>query len=425
MPGGFTMSLIDDFISRYTKEYDFYYQAGRLAAQKLESSLREAGVRSIVTDRAKSISRLREKCQQRDIDRGGYTSIEEIYEDIVDLAGVRIALYFPAECDQVDGTIVRLFNMVGPKKEFPDPTKSRPGKRFSGYSAAHYRVQLKEQDLNDSQKRYATAKIEIQVASVLMHAWAEVEHDLVYKPLSGDLSEDELAILDELNGMVLAGEIALESLQRAGEARVAVKGRKIANHYDLAVHLLGRAADITKKPISEAGLGRVDILFDLLKKLGKDTAELLAPYLEALHDNVEIRPLADQITDALLAEDPSRYETYDSVRRLHFATAKGPDSGDEEFIRQFGLFMSRWIELEGLLRELEITPRLVMPTRRQLADIPLLDGLANEIDRLRHIRNNVVHGIEIPPADYLAEAAQRLEEIVTEIKRRRNEHNEP
>lgn len=53
-----------------------------------------------------------------------------------------------------------------------------------------------------------------------MHAWSEVEHDLVYKPLNGTLSEEELAILDELNGLVLAGEIALERLQIAGTARI-------------------------------------------------------------------------------------------------------------------------------------------------------------------------------------------------------------
>ena len=59
-----------------------------------------------------------------------------------------------------------------------------------------------------------------KVASVLMHAWSEVEHDLVYKPMQGTLSEEELAILDELNGLVLTGEIALERLQAAGNERI-------------------------------------------------------------------------------------------------------------------------------------------------------------------------------------------------------------
>src|SRR5450755_3760331 len=40
-------------------------------------------------------------------------------------------------------------------------------------------------------------------------------HFQAYKPARGKLSEDEYAILDEINGLVLAGEIALERLQRA------------------------------------------------------------------------------------------------------------------------------------------------------------------------------------------------------------------
>lgn len=173
------MDLIDQFLGRYSKEYDFYGQAASIAQQKLEIELQAAGVRSIVTARAKSITSLENKCRKRDAARDGYGSIDEIYDDIADLAGVRVALYFPAEIDQVDGTITRLFKVIE-KKEFPDKAKARPGEpRFAGYSATHYRVQLKEDDLSETEKRYAAARIEIQVASVLMHAWAEVEHDLV------------------------------------------------------------------------------------------------------------------------------------------------------------------------------------------------------------------------------------------------------
>lgn len=97
------MGLIEDFIARYSKEYDFYEQVGRLAAQKLEAELQAAGVRSIVTHRAKSIPRLADKCRQREQRHGAYHSIDQIFDDMVDLAGVRVALYFPAERDQVDG----------------------------------------------------------------------------------------------------------------------------------------------------------------------------------------------------------------------------------------------------------------------------------------------------------------------------------
>lgn len=113
------MDLIDQFMTRYAKEYDFYSQAARLVSEMLEADLRAAGVRAIVTARAKSAARLEEKCRKRALNRSEYGSVEAIYDDIVDLAGVRVALYFPAEIDQVDGTVARLFSVIG-KKNFAD-----------------------------------------------------------------------------------------------------------------------------------------------------------------------------------------------------------------------------------------------------------------------------------------------------------------
>jgi ppGpp synthetase/RelA/SpoT-type nucleotidyltranferase len=412
------MDFIDQFIARYLKEYDFYGQAARLGHQKLEEDLQAAGIRSIVTARAKSITRLEDKCRQRALKRGEYASIDAIYDDIVDLAGIRIALYFPAEVDQVDGMIARLFHVIA-KKEFPDSEGIQTGKRFTGYSATHYRVQLREEDLNEVEKRYAAARIEIQVASVLMHAWAEVEHDLVYKPLAGSLSEEEYAILDQLNGLVIAGEIALERLQKAGEARVANSDRRIANHYDLAVHLLSAVETITDQPISESGLGRVDLLFDFINALGINTPELLRPYIEALHGNVELRPLAEQIVDALLAEDPRRYEIYNSIRAQR-RLARVESESDHEMYRHIGMFMSRWMELESLLRELS-PPKpgatSVVPTARQLMNLHLInDDKALEFDRLRRMRNLLVHGVELSPLADLEEGTRRLDEILHEIR---------
>ncbi|MGH9762389.1 MAG: GTP pyrophosphokinase, partial [Blastocatellia bacterium] len=221
-----TIDLTESFIARYRKEYDFFDQAARLAAQILEGSLRAAGIRSIVTSRAKAVGRLEAKVRER-ASHKNYACVEDIFEDIVDLAGVRVAMYFPGENAQADRIIQNLFFLPrGAPKTFPDPSmQMRYKKRFSGYLATHYRVQLKEAVLSDAQKRYAEAKIEIQLASVLMHSWAEVEHDLVYKPQQGALSDEEYAILDELNGLVLAGEIDLERLQRAGETRIAAGGR--------------------------------------------------------------------------------------------------------------------------------------------------------------------------------------------------------
>jgi ppGpp synthetase/RelA/SpoT-type nucleotidyltranferase len=155
----FSMGVIEDFIGRYRKEYDFYDQAARLVAQLLEARLQAAGVRAMVTFRAKAVGKLERKVRDR-AKRKNYATVENIYTDIPDLAGARVALYFPAQREQVEMVINEIFNVVE-KKIFPDMNTPRYEKRFSGYSATHYRVRLREGTLVDSQKRYAEAPVEI------------------------------------------------------------------------------------------------------------------------------------------------------------------------------------------------------------------------------------------------------------------------
>jgi ppGpp synthetase/RelA/SpoT-type nucleotidyltranferase len=413
------VDLVEEFIARYAREYDFYDHAARLVHERLQAELQASGIRAILTYRAKRSDRLREKCRQREgkQDSGTYSSIEQIYNDIVDLAGIRVALYFPGERDQVDGIITRLFRLLEPRKEFPDGPR-RPSAKFDGYVAWHYRVQLLEKDLSEPERRYSAARVEIQVASVLMHGWAEVDHDLAYKPIAGDLSDEEYVILDDLNGLVLEAEKLLERLQKAGEARVGSSGNKISSHFDLTLYLLGRAAEIAGRPISESGLGRVDILFDLLRQQEIDTPERLAPYLTSLHGDFELRPFADQIIDALLAENSSRYKDYSEIRSRYGAPSYEDVPRDDDGYREVGTFVARWTELERLLRVIDPTLR---PTGRRLERLQLLDAdMAAEFDQLRQMRNYVVHGIEVPPAAYLAEASQRIVRITAEIRRRRD-----
>ncbi len=417
------MGLIEDFISRYRREYDFYDQAARLVAQSLDAALQSAGIRTIVTSRAKSPARLEDKVRERDRTKH-YASVDEIYSDIIDLAGARVALYFPAERDQVGKLVRDLFTLTADPKEFPAESKVSYTKRFSGYWATHYRVRLRDWMLSEAQRRYVDAVVEVQVASVLMHAWAEVEHDLVYKPMQGRLSREEYAILDELNGLVMAGEIALERLQKAAEARVAAAGREFANHYELAAYLLDKAASVLKGPAPDSALGRVDLLYTLLARLDLAAPERLDRYISALSGDIEKRPLAEQIVDQLLAEDESRYRLYDEIKATK---DRAPWKEQErivapEAVEAIGLFLSKWIELERLVRQI-VAQRtgeetVALPTIRALGRLQVCDTWTrSEIESIRRLRNNLVHGIEIPEPPVLVEAAQRLEPILAELKK--------
>lgn len=418
-------TVVEEFVGRYRREQDFYEQAARLVAQSIELRLQAEGLRAIVTYRAKNAGRLLTKVQDRDKTKN-YPTVDSIYDDLVDLAGVRVALYFPGQSDQVGRLVEDLF-VLTKRKSFPSHTAHKYTKRFSGYSATHYHVRLRDSILGDSQKKYGDARVEIQVASVLMHAWAEVEHDLVYKPLQGSLSIDEYAVLDELNGMVLAGELALERLQRAGEQRVAEVSRTLANHYELATHLLHEVSKSAPQPLAHEALGHVDLLFGLLLQLDMARPSALEPYLHSLHSDFENRPIAEQIIDRLLSEEPARYATFEKLQlaRRSDGIQIERQAQSEDAYAAMGRFIAEWNRLEMLFRLQTLASttsqnrRVVIPTTRVLEQIAptLAPETLHEFDRLRRARNVLVHGVAEPNAVELDTNTQSLHELRQHIER--------
>lgn len=415
------MDVISDFISRYTKEIDFYENVARRARDLLDAELRKEGVKGAVSHRAKSIDRLEEKCKQRNAREGkAYVSVEGIYEDIVDLAGVRVALYFPSDRDIVASTIARAFD-VEESKVFPDTTKERSGEpRFSGYAAKHFRVRFKDSTLPAADKRYATARIEIQIASVFMHGWSEVEHDLVYKPLGGGLSAEEYALLDQLNGLAISAEIALENLQKAIKRRVTERERKFGSHYELTTYLLGKLGISDRESVNSSGLGRMDHLFSMLARLDLNSPMSVDGYVNTLHDGFETRPLADQVIDELLREDESRYSLYEQIR----------NRGVNIPVETLGSFLSNWIRLEHIEQDLspgDGTLHSRQPFGRQLERLGILDReTMSELRGIRSMRNRIVHGQDdIYSLADIENATDRLADLTAQIVHQLDERRPP
>ncbi|WP_350024581.1 GTP pyrophosphokinase [Serratia marcescens] len=271
-------NIVLSFIESYKKEYHYYNNLSSLVSTSLSNQLKEAGIRSIVTFRAKSIDSLQEKLLKRNKQKA-YTSKQEINEDIVDLAGVRVAIYFPGDIDAVSNIINENYDIIK-EKRFPDTTKNNSNeeiykKKFDGYHALHFRIKVKHN------KEFQDEAVEIQVASVLMHAWSEVEHDLVYKPLQGLIPKEELMILDEINGMVISGNIALERLQTSINERINSEGFIFENHYDLASFI--------SKEIGTSEIFKAKGIFDLFNKLGIKTKDKISPIIKNAKKRYEDR----------------------------------------------------------------------------------------------------------------------------------------
>jgi hypothetical protein len=90
-----------------------------------------------------------------------------------------------------------------------------------------------------------------------------------------------------------------------------------------------------------------------------------------------------------------------------------------------GFFLAQWIEFERAVRgkavEREIgstSARLApMPSFRLLDRLGLLDADGRrEVEWIRRVRNNLVHGVEIPAPSDLREAGERIQTLTARLR---------
>lgn len=328
--------VIESFLANYLRFQDYYRRAAELCHDMCHDALRTSGIRHISTFRAKGVGRLRDKLYQR-VPKNSYATEADILNDIVDLCGVRIALYLPGQRDDAVRLLSDLLD-IEHVRTFPAPDEKRRGNEayvytFSGYAATHLHARMKAAQLSgdtETAEAYTSARIEIQVASVLTHAWAEVEHDLVYKPVQGELTLAEYAWLDQVNGLVAAGDFALEQLQRTMLERGAATGEAFENHYDLASYIHSRVAR-SKRP--EPRMGRADLLLEFLAALNLNRPSGIQHVVKSLAKVQVGRTLVDSIVDAIIESEPTKRPDSERIWADIQSAADGPNPyGDEQLI---------------------------------------------------------------------------------------------
>ena len=100
------------------------------------------------------------------------------FSDITDICGIRVITYLESDVNKVAELIEKEFQIDNENSIDKRKLKSD---QF-GYRSLHYVISLNEQRSSISEnKKYKHLKLEIQIRSILQHAWAEIEHDLGYK----------------------------------------------------------------------------------------------------------------------------------------------------------------------------------------------------------------------------------------------------
>jgi len=407
--------FIDEYEKNRKKEYERILE---INSSLLREVLKNRGIRAIVTFRAKDKISLLNKIKKKESKKSvKYKDSLQIEQEINDIGGLRIALYFPEDLNDVEKIIKDLF-AVKKTKRFPKKKGKLNGsykKTFSGYKAVHYIILSKRKNLDNYNKGLSSLKIEIQVATVLMHAWAEVEHDLTYKPLNGIASLEEIQILDEINGLVLAGDLALTRLQSAINIRLKESG-VFSNEYDLKIYL-NRFTLKNNPGITKYILGRVDILFEFLRRSKLDKPAEIEKYLVNIVFEEEI---SDQLINLILEDKKFLKDNYrEAVKHCEPVSEKY----DPAYYKGIVDLITKWSDFQQeVAQHVKSIDKELAPHRYSISQIrdkfsDVIDSeFLEKIEKIRKVRNNLVHNVNKVDFDSIRGANEQLKEVLNLLK---------
>ena len=249
---------------RIRGRYEAFAQAVR---EILVQALRAADIRvSSVEARAKDPESFGAKAELPSDSDHRAPKYRHPLDEITDLAGVRIITFFPRAVASIGNCIREEFEVI----EHTDHSRKLYQDERFGYQSEHYLVKInsKRTELPEYEPHRGLVA-EVQVRTILQHAWAEIEHDIQYKAsiitpntirrrfmsLAGLLEiadrefqaiQDEdkelkqLARISVEKGVLDEVEITADALRSYLDRRVGPDGRSTDFSYDYTARLLRR-----------------------------------------------------------------------------------------------------------------------------------------------------------------------------------------
>lgn len=218
-------------------------QLASLTKVDCEKLLKVIGIKGVVQCRVKQYSSLERKLEDLSHDtefRDWLSSGHNLnqHQEMGDLAGIRIGLYLPGDVAKVAHELQKRFHVrhlfgtvTGGRDVIEsrnlDVTKHMEGRwhsrdgagtdeywEFYGYKSWQMVAEWKAPPLDDLE----SLPVEIQVGTVVTQAWAEVQHNIIYKNPDDIVSTMTMRrIIDAMNGLAITTEIMLKELERSLE----------------------------------------------------------------------------------------------------------------------------------------------------------------------------------------------------------------
>lgn len=161
---------INNAVESYENNRYLYKELAKKVKNIIEEVLKSKDINFNTIDcRAKAINSYKEKIKKKDY--------QNPITDVKDYSGIRVITYINSEVIKVCDIIEKIFDII----EKEDKAKKLDDNYF-GYKSIHYIAKLPNERIKLLEyKKFEGLSFEIQVRTLLQHAWAEIEHDRNYK----------------------------------------------------------------------------------------------------------------------------------------------------------------------------------------------------------------------------------------------------
>lgn len=273
-------------VTTYLKQRGFYADLATVVKRILEESLkrREIQVHSVEA-RAKDPSSFGRKASQPSEGDPAKPKYPFPLAQITDLAGVRVIAFFPSTVTTIDEIVKEEFRIV----ERSDKGAELIEEDKFGYQSIHYLVKLTAQRARlPEYGPFADAVTEIQVRTILQHAWAEIEHDIQYKSASVIPTEIRRRFMS-LAGMLEIADREFQAIQDADRALTQQARSRVAagqlESVEITPDALKAYLDKALGPDGRMKEWSYSWTTKLLKRLGFRTLEQVAKCIRGYDDN--------------------------------------------------------------------------------------------------------------------------------------------
>jgi putative GTP pyrophosphokinase len=273
-------------VAEYLKCHDFYVDLATVVKRIIDESLKRRSIKvHSVEARAKDPTSYGRKAAQPSGADPNAPKYERPLQQITDLAGVRVITYFPSTLERIDVMLKDEFRIV----ERSDKGAQLLEEERFGYQSIHYLVRLRRDRARLAEyERFAESLVEVQIRTIMQHAWAEIEHDIQYKSASVIPVEIRRRFM-ALAGMLEIADREFQAIQDADEkltleARSRVEGGQLGK-VEITPDALKAFLDKRLGPDGRISEFSYDWTARLLKRLGFRTLEQVEKCIRGYDDD--------------------------------------------------------------------------------------------------------------------------------------------